>query len=215
MRIKTTGIEIGKRYEYRRSGLDVVNEALFPCYPSGVRWMTADAGQDRDASRPTPGAVVTVVADEVTGHDRRGDVVRPTNYRGRPFVGVRDDHGATHVPVDPQYLYPLDEVREGGLTKAAYLLFWVVLFPIGVAALIFGIQWLAEPPAALGKDASRTAALSLGVGVVITSVAGWWLLRIRAERKAEGTWSGSLKAGLLVGCVLAVAALMRAFLGLD
>jgi hypothetical protein len=218
MRISTTTPEIGNRYIYQRTWVDVVNGWLMPArYPTDgdTRWVTDGAGGPPLARRTPPSrAVLTVTETNVTCVDGRGRHMQPTNLKGRGFVAGQDDDGTTYVPVDPQLLYPLERPPVRTLKRWSIYLWVTVIVPLALVGLFAGPMLLVVPPA--DSDRLTTAVMGaaiFGCSLVVVWVGArqWW--HIRAAQKADGTWSASVKAAMWVGAALAIGTLIKVLLG--
>jgi hypothetical protein len=213
MRLKTTEIQIGARYVYRRSWLDDVNRLIYPTYPFKGSWVVPGDDGSYVSSAPPSGTALTVTAEEVGHIDRKGRKRVPKNYRGRPFVMAQGDDGRSYVPVDPQFLYPIG-TAESRRTNALWMLFWVVGIPIAVGMPLLGAMLLFDPGDSwAADDAARIGRILLVAGTAVALVAGWVLWRTFGALRREGTLKASLKTGLVVGAAIAGAELLRAVLG--
>lgn len=196
MRWKTTEIRQGKSYRYHRGIWDGFNDWLKDPYPQDALWLL-DGREAVPRLLPFDDEILSVVEPELVC-DEDGTPSIPTNARGRPFVSVRGPSGSLYGPIDPQHLYPLDEVADESLAyKVSFLAFWVVIFPIGVGLAIVGTQMALDP-----EVASTGWFIVVAVSLAVIVAAAWWFLRIRAERQREGSWRSSIRVGLAVGAVM-------------
>jgi hypothetical protein len=212
MRLRTTEITVGDTYTFLSSAWDAANGFLYPRYPRRSTWVVEGHDRSYPAATPPRGATVEVVAKEAVYLDREGVPRRASNYRGRPFALVRDRSGAAFVPIDPQNLYPADEVpdpRRTWLAVAAAL----ISIPVLIATLVVGIVWISGPPEGAAPIAAPIGLGSIAVAALILVGAVRWFARQLTERRSEGILGPSLRIGLVVGAVMAIGALVRYGIG--